>query len=64
MQSAYFYATPSAPCCGATAKTFPDAQAALEYARTAADAFRVGWTVWRVLAGRPTRLAAFAPGRS
>ena len=47
-----FYATPAMPC-SAPAKSFPNAPAAHEHARKAADAFRVVWTVFRILAGRP-----------
>ena len=47
--------------CYAPAKAFPDAVAALEYARDAADGFRVGYVVYRVLAGRLLRLAAYEP---
>ena len=49
--------------CYAPARTFLDAAAALSHARTAAAAFRVGYQVWEVLAGRPRRLASFAPPR-
>ncbi len=59
MQPTY-YVTPAAPC-SAPAKSFPDAPAALEFARRAADAHRVGWVVWRILAGRPHKVAAFSP---
>ena len=56
-----YYATPAMPCCGATARTFPDATLAGLYAQQAADAFRVVWTVFRILAGRPRKLAAYSP---
>ncbi len=47
--------------CYAPPKVFRDAQDALDFARAAADAYRVGYTVWRVLAGRLKRVAALAP---
>ena len=47
--------------CSAPAKAFPGAVEALRYAREAADAYRVGYVVYRVLAGRLLRLAAFEP---
>jgi hypothetical protein len=47
--------------CFAPSKAFADAVAALEYARQAADGFRVGYAVWRVLAGRLTHLETFRP---
>ena len=47
--------------CYAPAKAFPDALAALQYAQEAADGFRVGYVVYRVLAGRLLRLAAYEP---
>ena len=34
---------------------------ALEFARQGCDAHSVGWVVWRILAGRPSRLAAVSP---
>ena len=54
-----YYAAPAGRCF-APAKWFADEQKALEFARDAADAFRVGYTIWRVLAGRPSRVAACA----
>ena len=59
MQPTY-YAAPIGRCFG-PAKWIADEQKALEFARNAADAFRVGYTVWRVLAGRPKRVAAYSP---
>ena len=47
--------------CSAPARTFPDAAAALEHARKSADAHRVGYSVYEVLAGRPRKLAAYPP---
>jgi len=50
--------------CYAPAKVFHDAVAALLYARQSADAFRVGYGVYRVLAGRLLHLWTFpAPDR-
>jgi hypothetical protein len=57
---ASYYAAPAVRCF-APAKWTADEQEALEFARNAADAHRVGYIVWRVLAGRPHKLAAFAP---
>ena len=59
MQATY-YSTPAAPC-SASARSFPDAAAALEHALKAAAAHRVGWVVWRIVAGRPHKLAVFSP---
>ncbi len=55
-----YHAAPAGRCF-APAKWFTDERKALEFARDAADAFRVGYTVWRVQAGRPKRLAAYSP---
>jgi hypothetical protein len=41
---------------------FSDACAARQYAREAADAFRVAFVVWRVLAGRLSLVERFPPG--
>jgi hypothetical protein len=46
-----YLATPAFRC-HAPAKGFRDAQDALQYARRAADAFRVGYAVWDVSQGR------------
>jgi len=59
MQPIYRVA-PTMLCC-APAKTFPTAVEALRYGREAADAYRVGYVVYRVLAGRLLRLAAYEP---
>jgi hypothetical protein len=47
--------------CQCPARSFSDAQDAHQYARNAANAFQVGYVVFRVLAGRPVRLATYAP---
>jgi hypothetical protein len=52
-----FWALPACRCL-APSRAFPDARAALRYARDAAAAFRVGYAVYRVRAGRPTLLRA------
>ena len=59
MQPTY-YAAPAGRCF-APAKWFAEAEKALEFARHAADSFRVGYAVWRVLAGRPKRVAIYSP---
>ena len=56
-----YYATPAGPCLHAAAKSFSDADDARRHAQEAADAHRVGYVVFRVLAGRPRRLAAYSP---
>jgi hypothetical protein len=43
--------------------TFSRAPEALRYARQAADAYRVAFTVWRVLGGRLTVLERVSPGQ-
>jgi hypothetical protein len=47
--------------CNAPAKSFPDEREALEFAREAADRFRVAYGVYRVLSGRPQHLRTFWP---
>ncbi len=47
--------------CYAPAKTFRTALEACLYARAAADAYRVGYQVYEVLAGRLRRVAAYEP---
>ena len=45
--------------CQYPSTTFPDALAALEHGRRAADAYRVGYCVYRSLAGRLLHLWTF-----
>ena len=47
--------------CGAPAKSFSRPLEACQFARQAADAFRVGYCVYEVLAGRLRRVAASEP---
>ncbi len=51
-----YHAAPTMTC-SAPAKSFPRPLEACQFARLAADAFRVGNCVYEVLAGRPKRLA-------
>ena len=55
------YRAAPAHLCYAPAKTFPTALEACLYARAAADAYRVGYQVYEVLAGRVRRVAAYEP---
>jgi hypothetical protein len=48
--------------CFAPGMAFPRLQDATRYARDAADAFRVAFVVWRVLAGRLALVERFPPG--
>jgi hypothetical protein len=48
--------------CHVQGRAFPRAQEALAYARQAAEAFRVSFSVYRVQAGRSTLLWRFDPG--
>ncbi len=47
--------------CRAPAKTFENEQDALDFARQSADDFRIGYSVYRVLAGRLKHLRTFRP---
>jgi hypothetical protein len=47
--------------CHLRGMTFPRAQEALQYARQAAEAFRVSFSVYRVQSGRATLLWRFDP---
>ena len=47
--------------CHCPAKTFRDVQAAAEYAQKAANAFRVGYAVWRVRKGTLRLLRRYPP---
>jgi hypothetical protein len=47
--------------CRAPAKTFENEQNALDFARQSADDFRIGYSVYRVLAGRLKHLRTFRP---
>jgi predicted transcriptional regulator len=47
--------------CNAPAKSFPRPLEACQFARQAADAFRVGYCVYKDLAGRLNRVAAYSP---
>lgn len=48
--------------CRAPARTFNAAPEALQFARQAADDFRVAYQVWEVLRGRLKRMGTFRPG--
>jgi hypothetical protein len=56
-----FLATPAFHC-HAPAKGFSRSLEALQYARKAAEVFRVGYAVWRVLDGRLCCLERFPAG--
>lgn len=47
--------------CHCPSKTFRDAQAAAEYARKAADTFKVAYAVWRVRKGTLRLLKRYPP---
>jgi hypothetical protein len=55
-----FVATPAFRC-HCPARSFPGPAEALEYARDAAAAHRVGYAVWRVREGRMRRLQTVEP---
>jgi hypothetical protein len=55
-----YHASPASQCY-APAKWFTTAGEALDYARNAAATFHVGYSAWEIIAGRPRRLATFAP---
>jgi hypothetical protein len=60
MRTTFFHAVPAMRC-HCPAKTFRKASQALEYARQAANAFKVAYAVWRVRKGT-LRLLIHAPG--
>ena len=60
MRATLFHAF-SAMRCHCPAKTFRKASQALEYARQAANAFKVAYAVWRVRKGTLRLLRRFPP---
>ena len=60
MRATLFYVVPSFRC-HCPAKTFRKATQALEYARQAADTFRVAYAVWRVRKGTLRLLRRYPP---
>ena len=60
MGKTIFHAVPVFRC-HCPAKHFPSEPEALEYARKAANAFRVGYAVWRVRKGTMRLLKRYPP---
>lgn len=60
MPKTIFHAVPAMRC-HCPAKHFQSERQALEYARKAADAFRVGYAVWRVRKGTLRLLRRYPP---
>ena len=60
MSKTIFHVVPAFRC-HCPAKTFRNAQMALEYARKAADTFRVSYAVWRVRKHTLRLLKRFPP---
>jgi hypothetical protein len=60
MHKTIFHAVPAMRC-HCPAKHFRNVRQALEYARQAADTFRVGYAVWRVRKGTLRLLKRYPP---
>jgi hypothetical protein len=60
MRNTLFHAVPAFRC-HCPAKTFRKARQALQYARQAADTFKVAYAVWRVRKGTLRLLRRYPP---